>query len=81
MKKIKYLGKVKKDTIKMLKICKTLYTDLKTIYNHNSYKKKWQGEYAFSGRDNYSGEHWNVKLKDIIEEMFNENTCRVCKFQ
>ena len=80
MKKIKYLGKVKKDTIKMLKICKTLYTDLKTIYNHNSYKKKWQGEYAFSGRDNYSGEHWNVKLKDITEEMFNENNCRVYKF-
>ena len=80
MKKIKYFGKVKKDTIKMLKICKTLYTDLKTIYNHNSYKKIWQGEYAFSGRDNYSGAHWNVKLKDLIEETFNENICRVYEF-
>ena len=40
----------------------------------------WQGEYAFSGRESYSGEHWNVKLKDIIEKMFNENICRVYKF-
>ena len=41
LKKIKYLDKVKKDPIKMLKIYKTLNTDLKTIYNHNSYKKKY----------------------------------------
>ena len=39
IKKIKYLDKVKKDPIKMLKIYKTLNTDVKTIYNHNSYKR------------------------------------------
>ena len=65
----------------MLKIYKTLNTDLKTIYNHNSYKKIQQGGYAFSGRDNYGGAHWNVKLKDLIEEIFNENICWVYEFQ
>ena len=24
--------------------------------------------------------HWNVKLKDLIEETFNENICRVYEF-
>ena len=42
------------------------------------YKKKlWQGDYAFRGRNSYSGERWNVKLKDCIEVMFNDNIRRV----
>ena len=47
LKKIKYLDKVKKGPIKMLKIYKTLNTDLKTIYNHNSYKKNMAGRVCF----------------------------------
>ena len=43
-------------------------------------KKSWQGEYVFTGRDSYSGERWHVRLKELIEEMFDENICRVYKF-
>ena len=36
-------------------------------------KKLWQGDYAFRGRNSYSRGRWNVKLKDCIEVMFNDN--------
>ena len=44
-------------------------------------KKLWQCEYVFAGRDSYSGERWHVRLKDLIEEMFDENIRRAYKFQ
>ena len=53
-KTIKYLDKVKKDSLKMLKIYNVLNTELKKIYDYNPYKKLWQGEYVCSGRDIYS---------------------------
>ena len=43
-------------------------------------KKIWQGEYIFSGRDNYSRESWCVGVKDLIEEMLNEKILRIYKF-
>ena len=43
-------------------------------------KKTWQGEYIFSGRDNYSRERWCVGVKDLIEEMFNEKILTIYKF-
>ena len=43
-------------------------------------KKIWQGEYIFSGRDNYSRESWCVGVKDLIEEMLNEIILRIYKF-
>ena len=42
------------------------------IYEFDPYKKNCQGEYAFSGRDNYSREHWCVDFEDLIVIMFNE---------
>ena len=43
-------------------------------------KKLLQGEYVFRGRGSYSGGLWHVILKDLIEEMFDENICRIYKF-
>ena len=40
----------------------------------------WQGEYVFTRRGSYGGECWHVKLKHLIEEMFDENICRIHKF-
>ena len=34
----------------------------------------------FRGRASYSGERWHVILKDLIDEMFDENICRIYKF-
>ena len=81
-KKKKQLNtKTKKDPVKMWKIYTALNSDFKKIYDYDAYKKKqWQGEYVFSGRDSYSGERWCVKLKDFINEMFDENICRNYKF-
>ena len=63
----------------MLNIYEVLNTESKNIY-HPCKKKVWQGEYGFSGRDNYSCERWYVWIKDLIEEMFNEKILRIYKF-
>ena len=42
------------------------------IYEFDPYKKNCQGEYVFSGRDNYSHERWCVDFEDLIVIMFNE---------
>ena len=43
-------------------------------------RRTWEGEYVFSGRDNYKIECWCVGLKDLIEEIFNEKIFTISKF-
>lgn len=62
----------------MWKIYTTLNSDLK---RYDPYKKIIAGRICFfRGRGSYSGERWHVILKDLIEEMFDENICRIYKF-
>ena len=50
------------------------------IYEFDPYKKNCQGEYVFSGRDNYSRERWCVDFEDLIVIMFNEKILMIYKF-
>lgn len=64
----------------MWKIYTTLNGDLKKIYDFDPKKKLWQAKSVLSKRENCSGELWSGRLKDLIEELFGENICRIYKF-
>ena len=42
--------------------------------------KNWQGKYILTERDNYCGERWHVRLRNHIEDKFDEKIPRIYKF-